>query len=821
LLFERFIHKERVSMPDFDVDFDYDKRADIIEYVKQKYSPENVAYIGTFGTMAAKNAIRDVARVLKIPYSMADKLSKLVPAKLPDGIKKPPVLKYYFGTTGNPDDAKFIIPELRKIYDEDPSLKKVIDIAIKMEGMPRNISTHACGILIAPGPVDEFVPLMRNGDDISTQFSMTELEALGLLKMDFLGLRTLTDINKACEYVKQTKGIDIDFYSKDMDYNNPEVYKMLGEGKTEAVFQLESGGFKKFMKELKPDCLEDIIAGVSLYRPGPMAYIPKYVQNKHNPELVSFAHPCLEPILNVTYGVIVYQEQVMKVCQTMGGYNLGQADNVRRIMGKKKKDKMAYEKEKFINGWEDPEGKKSIAGAIKLGVPKETAEDVFGQMEAFASYAFNKSHAAAYSFLTFQTAYLKCFHEVELLTAVINNRITNADEIKHYITYAKTEKYEILPPHINKSGTYFQVENGGIRYGLSGMKGVGIGVIDLIVAEREKNGEYKSLQDFITRSEQQVLNKKCLESLILGGAFDCFGYARSALCAIYDTMIDKVNHDRKSKASGQFSLFDAFGGAEEESALMAFDEVKIPDIKEFNKNAKLKFEKDVLGIYLSGHPLDDYMDNFKDYNITSDMLVAETSEEENLDNAGEDGEQEVVYNSGITDGMFVTCGGIVQEIKKVYTKAGNKEMAILQLEDLYGNFEAMLFPAIYDRYKDRLQDDVMITIKGRLSIRDGEQPIVTVDKILFWEDLQTDQEEVEDKPKSNKTVYIKFDTTNKAVYNKVMLILSMYSGDTPVVCKCTGTNKAFKINKTVNPNNLLINELIGVLDDQSVVVKES
>ncbi len=815
LLFERFIHKERVSMPDFDVDFDFDHRADIIEYVKQKYSPENVAYIGTFGTMAAKNAIRDVARVLKVPYSVADKISKLVPAKLPDGIKKPPVLKYYFGTTGKPENDKFIIPELRKIYDEDDSLKKVIDIAIKMEGMPRNMSTHACGILIAPKPVDNYVPLMRNGEDISTQFSMIELESLGLLKMDFLGLKTLTDIDKACKYVKENTGKEIDFYSKDMDYNDPNVYKMLGEGKTDAVFQLESGGFKKFMKELKPDCLEDIIAGVSLYRPGPMGYIPKFVANKHNPALVEYAHPCLEPILNVTYGVIVYQEQVMKVCQTMGGYNMGQADNVRRIMGKKKKDKMAYEKEKFINGWEDPSGEKSIAGAIKLGVPKEVAEDVFAQMESFASYAFNKSHAAAYSFLTFQTAYLKCYHEVELLTAVINNRITNSDEIKHYITYAKKEKYTIYPPDINHSKAFFSTENGGIRYGLCGLKGVGIGVINLIVEEREKNGDYKSFQDFINRSDSSVLNKKCLDSLIYGGAFDCFGYNRSQLSAVYEQMVEKTNKDRKLKEAGQFSIFDVFGNSGN-NEISDFDEIKIPDIKEFSKNAKLKFEKDVLGIYLSGHPLDDYLENFDSFNLTSEMLVADAGGQGDTDNAGEDDEEEVVYSSGITDGMNAICGGIISEIKKVYTKIGNKEMCILKIEDLYGTFECMLFPNVYDKYKDRLVEDSMVTIKGRLSVREDESPIVTVDNVSFWKDKTI----VEETPIVNKTLYIKFDTTDMYVYNKVMLILKMYNGDCPVICKCTSKNQTFKINYSVNPNNLLINELIGVLDDKSVVLVE-
>jgi len=616
-----------------------------------------------------------------------------------------------------------------------------------------------------------------------------------------------------------------------MDYNNPDVYKMLSEGKTDAVFQLESGGFKKFMKELRPDCLEDIIAGVSLYRPGPMAYIPKYVDNKHFPEKVTYAAPCLEPILNVTYGVIVYQEQVMNICRAMAGYSLGQADNVRRIMGKKKKDKMVYEKEKFINGWEDPKGLKSIPGAVKLGTSEEVAVDIFGQMEAFASYAFNKSHAAAYSFLTFQTAYLKCYYEVELLTAVINNRINKSDELKKYITYAKKEKFEILPPDINKSSTYFKVENGGIRYGLAGLKGVGVGIIECIVEERNKNGEYKSFQDFINRSENQVLNKKCIESLVYGGAFDCFGHPRNALIVGYEPMVEKALKDRKSKEAGQFSIFEIFGGGETSNAITEFDTIKIPDVNEYNQKSKLKFEKDVLGIYLSGHPLDNYLEYYNNFNLTSDMIAFEASDEQGLDEeehdmsgvengVDEDGEYMQDENS-LQDGMNVTCGGIVTEIKKVFTKNGNKEMAIIKIEDLYGDFDCMMFPAIYARYKSSLVEDSMVTVNGKLSLRDGEAPIVTVDKITYWKDKDQEKQEEEIKPASNKTLYIKFDTTNKEIYNRIMLLLTMYSGESPVICKCTLTGQTFKFNKTVNVNNLLINELIGVLDESSVVAREN
>ena len=436
LIFERFIHKERVSMPDFDVDFDYDRRGEVIEYVRRRYTNSNVALIVTFGTMAAKNALRDVARVLRMPYSEVDKISKEIPDKLPEGIKKPPVLKYYFGVTGKPENDKYIVPALKKMYDEDQFLRRIVDMAVKLEGFPRNTSTHAAGVLIAPDRVDNFVPLSRNGDDITTQYNMIELEQLGLLKMDFLGLRTLTDIDKAIKYVEKIHGVKIDFY--DMEYDDPKVYELISSGDTDAIFQLESAGMKKFMKELKPDCLEDIIAGVSLYRPGPMDSIPRYVKNKQNPDKIVYAHPCLEPILNVTYGCIVYQEQVMKVLQVMGGYTMGQADNVRRIMGKKKVEKMAYEREKFINGWKDPSGKSDIPGAVALGVPREVAEQVFSEMESFASYAFNKSHAAAYAHLSYQTAYLRCYYEIEFLTAVLNNRITNADEIKKYVTYTRS-----------------------------------------------------------------------------------------------------------------------------------------------------------------------------------------------------------------------------------------------------------------------------------------------------------------------------------------------------------------------------------------------
>ena len=797
LIFERFIHRERVSMPDFDIDFCMDRRLEVVEYTRQKYGKDNVAMIVTFGTMAAKNAIRDVARVLSIPYSEADKLSKEVPFKLPDGIKKPPVLKYYFGCTGKPENDKFIIPSLKNLYDNDEDIKHLADLAMKLEGFPRNTSTHAAGVLIAPERVDNYIPLARNGEDISTQYNMTELESLGLLKMDFLGLRTLTDIDKALKYIKAIHGVDIDFY--DMEYNDPKVYELISSGNTEAIFQIESGGMKKFMKELKPDCLEDIIAGVALFRPGPMDSIPKYIRNKHNPSQVEYAHPLLEPILNVTYGCIVYQEQVMKVFQVLGGYNMGQADNVRRIMGKKKVDKMAYEKEKFINGWKDPEGKKDIKGCLANGISKEVAEQVFAEMESFASYAFNKSHAAAYAYLTYQTAYLKCYYEPEFLTAVLNDRITKMDDIKKYVTYARQEKINILPPDINKSRTYFSVEDGQIRFGIGALKNVGVGVVDSIIQERKEHGDFKNFEDFLTRVTAQALNKKCLESLILSGAFDSFGIARSALMASYDFLVDKVAKDRKNRETGQFTFFD-------DEVVKQSDTFKYPNIKEFNKETKLKYEKEIVGVYISGHPLNNHIQKFRDFNLTSDMISS-------LEEGGEDGvEIDYTADGNIQDGMQVVCGGILSEVKKHLTKANKQEMAMVKLEDIYGVLNVMVFPKSYTYLKDKLVEDSLVTITGKISIRPGEAPIVVCDNVIPWEISEEKQEVVQ-------KLYLRFDLTNTELYKKVCEVLTSYTGNSEIIVKCTTQNKPFKLGINTSINNFVLNQLNGLLGTANVVVK--
>lgn len=800
LIFERFIHKERVSMPDFDIDFDYDRRSEVIDYVKQKYGEDNVALIVTFGTMAAKNAIRDVARTLGMPYSEVDKISKLIPNKPPKGLK-PPVLNLYFGTTGKPEKEKYIIPDLKRLYEEDPNVKKIADMAIKLEGFPRNTSTHAAGVLIAPERVDSFVPLTRNGEDIATQFNMIELEQLGLLKMDFLGLRTLTDIDKAIKYVKENKDIDIDFYK--LEYDDPKVYEVISSGKTEAVFQLESDGMKKFMRDLKPDCLEDIIAGVALYRPGPMDSIPRYVKNKQNPKNVKFAHPSLESILDVTYGCIVYQEQVMKIFQVMGGYNMGQADNVRRIMGKKKIEQMPIEKKKFIEGWTDPTGVANIPGALNLGVSREVAEQIFSEMEDFASYAFNKSHAAAYAYLAYQTAYLKCYHEIEFLCAVLNNRITNADEIKKYVAYTKSEGFKVYPPDINKSLTYFSVENGNLRFGLGGIKNVGLALIETIVEERKENGPYKDFMDFIKRVDAQAHNKRCLESLILAGAFDSFGLYRSQLINVYEVAVSRIQQQRKNQENGQFSLFDSLGSDCIDAGL------EYPNIKEFTKDAKLKFEKEVVGIYLSGHPLDDYLDKFKDFNLTSEKLIP-------VEEVEESEEDEFTYLTELENDSPVTCGGIITEVRKTITRNGNREMAFAKLEDLYGSIDLTIFPNNYHRLKNLLIEDSMATIAGKLNLRSGENPTVIVNEIAPWQS----KTKLLSKDEKVKKLYLKFDLNDIKLYNSIITILSSYPGTSEVVVKCSSTDKAFKMNRTVSVSTKhLLVELLGLLPECDIIIQ--
>lgn len=798
LYFDRFINPERVSMPDFDVDFCMDRRGEVIEYAKRRYGADHVANIVTFGNMQAKNAIKDVARVLRFPYSEVDKITKEIPDK---PLKKPPVLGCYFGTTGKEADKQFLIPELRQMYDEDEMIKKIVDMAIKLEGVPRNMSMHAAGVLISPDSVYTYVPLAKSGEDVVTQFDMTELEHLGLLKMDFLGLRTLTDIHKAIQYVEENHGVVIDFTK--MSYDDPAVFELISSGNTEAVFQLESGGMKKFMKDLQPTSLEDIIAGISLYRPGPMDFIPKFIEGKRNPASISYEDPCLEPILNATYGCIVYQEQVMKIFQVMGGFSLGGADNVRRIMSKKKPQLLPPEEEKFIYGAPAKDGKKEIAGALKLGHTEPVSRKVFAQMAKFAGYAFNKSHAAAYAYVAYQTGYLKAHYEAEYLTAVLNNRISNADLVKRYTNYARKEGFAVYPPDINKSRTEFRVENGNIRFGLGALKHVGTGVIDTIIAERNAGGVFTSFEDFVNRCVSTV-NKRLLESLIVSGSFDQFGVARSQLMAVYEIVLDRAIHDKKNRATGQFSMFESF-----QDVAKSVNVVEYPKIKEFNKETLLKYEKEYVGIYLSGHPLDDYLEKFDNFNFTSDMISTEETEPELQEGLPE--EEQIASFDQVHDGQSVYCGGVVTAIKKIMTKSGN--MAFLTVEDIYGTFDVMLFPKHFTKYKDIAVEDSLLSVKGKVSLRPGKSPVIIAESLSAWEKKQQESNKVERK------LYLRFDTKDIDIYDRVKRILATYPGESPVIIKCVTENKAFSYHATVDINNYLENELCGLLSEQNVIIK--
>ena len=687
LIFERFLNPERVSMPDFDIDFCMDRRGEVIDYVIEKYTKPRVAQIVTFGRMKAKNAVKDVCRVLRVPYAEGDKITKLIPLNA--------TLKNAFGLDGKNEG----VPELMEIY-KDYSMKRVIDLAIALEDMPRQTGMHAAGVVICREDLSDNVPLQRSGDDITTQYNMKEVEELGLLKMDFLGLRTLTDIDKTIKIVKETTGEEFDF--EDCQYDDPNVFELIASGNTDAVFQLESGGMKRVMKDLKPDCLEDIIAGISLYRPGPMQFIPDYIKGKRDPKSVHYAHPMLEPILGVTNGCMVYQEQVMQICRSLAGYSYGQADEVRRAMGKKKMDVMALHRNYFINGKVNDNGEVEIEGAVRRGVPKETAELLFDQMYAFAQYAFNKSHAAAYAYVSYQTAYCKRYHPVEYLAAVLNNRITNIDDIKKYIAYGKENNIDFLPPDINKSGVSFTVENGKIRFALAAIKNIGSGSMEKIVEERKTRGDFVSLEDFLKRVESQYLNKRLVENLIKSGAFDCFKVSRAQMVSVFEPLMEMVYADKKKKESGQFSMFDLV-----ENAAPAVVALPKSNIKEFPNKLKLSYEKEVLGLYVSGNPLDEYREKLKAFTFNTGM-VAFSEDDDDFESSQKQSDWE---------GKEVSLAGVLEELKKIATRSG-KTMAVGRLEDLHGSIELTFSPWYYEKIiKDKVEQDSVVTVTGKIRTR--------------------------------------------------------------------------------------------------------
>ena len=695
LLFERFLNPERVSMPDIDVDFCFERRQEVIDYVGHKYGADRVVQIVTFGTMAAKGVIRDVGRVMDLPYAYVDRLAKMIPLEQNQGVSI--------------DRALEMNPEFKSLYEEDEQVHSLIDMCRRLEGLPRHTSMHAAGVVICPEAADEFVPLSRGADgSITTQFPMTTIEELGLLKMDFLGLRTLTVIQNAVRLVEQSKGIVIDI--DHIDYDDKAVLASLGTGRTDGVFQLESGGMKSFMKELKPKSLEDVIAGISLYRPGPMDFIPKYIKGKNHPETVTYDCPQLEPILAPTYGCIVYQEQVMQIVRELGGYTMGRSDLVRRAMSKKKQYVMEQERKNFTYG--NPE--EGVPGCVANGIDAQVADHIYDTMMDFAKYAFNKSHAACYAVVAYQTAYMKYYHPVEFMAALMTSVIDNPSKVAEYIMTSRSMGIQILPPDINVGENGFSVAGGQIRYALSAIKSVGRPVIDAVVAERDARGPYQNLGDFVTRVTDRDMNKRVVEHFIKAGAMDSLGGTRKQLLSVYLQVIDGIQQNRKNNLAGQLSLFDIAG--EEEKVDY---QVSLPDVGEYSKEMKLAFEKEVLGIYISGHPLEEYRDTWKknSTNTTADFALDE-----------ETGEPRVA------DGAKVTIGGMITEKKIKYTK-NEKVMAFLQVEDLVGSVEVIVFPRDYEKYGNAVMEDSKVFIKGRVSVEEDKDAKLVCEQITTFEQM--------------------------------------------------------------------------------------
>ena len=810
LFFERFLNPDRVTMPDFDVDFCNERRPETIEYVRQKYHPENVAQIVTFGTLASKAAIKDVGRVLRVPYSETDRVTKIMDGKSTISEllgRKIPGLQKKLEDPSLPEekreDVRKSLDEQEKkknnefieLYQSDEQLHRVIDMALKLEGMPRNTSMHAAGVVICRKPIAEAVPLSRNGEDITTQFDMKEVESIGMLKMDFLALTTLTDIKKACDYILEDTGTVIDWDK--IGYENKEAYGLISEGDTDAVFQLEQGGMKRFMKDLKPDCLEDIIAGVALYRPGPMAYIPTYIANKLNPGQVKYDTPLLEHILKVTYGVIIYQEQVMQIFQDLAGFSLGQADLVRRAMGKKNKAELMAQKDKFIFGNIEQGG--NIEGAVARGVPKEVAEKIFGDMESFASYAFNKAHATCYAVLAYRTAYLKRFYPKEFLAAILNNRIEKIDEVSKYIVYLKEKNFLVLQPDVNKSKAYFSVQGEGVRFGLSALKGVGVGATQSIIDEREENGDFKSFPDFVYRCAP-FLNKRMLEGLICAGAFDCFGVNRAQLLAVYDSVLDRANKIAKQKQSMQMSLF---GDIIEDNV----EDIKYPAISEMEMSEKLSKEKQVLGVYVSGHPFEKYVSSFKDCSFN--CLMLQNYEED------EDGHR--TYPD-LTDGAPVTMGGIIGSYKRINTRSGST-MAFISVEDLYGNIECVAFPNVFDRIKSVVAADKIVRLSGKIQLDEEKSPVIILDKMQEYSETGAAEEapSAESKPRKRQehALWLNASALSEEEFDDFTSLFAHYmNGNTTVKIKRGG--KLFKMSN-INYCRGLRDELYLYLDDSDIV----
>ncbi len=767
LLFERFLNPERVSMPDIDVDFCYERRQEVIDYVGEKYGQDKVVQIVTFGTMGAKAVIRDVGRVMDLPYAYVDSIAKMIPQELNITI----------------DKALDMNPELKKLYTEDENVQVLIDMSKRLEGLPRHTSTHAAGVVICPKAAEEFVPLSRGGDNaITTQFTMTTIEELGLLKMDFLGLRTLTVIQDAVEMVQKKTGTDIDI--DNIDYNDPAVLASIASGRTEGIFQLESGGMKSFMKELKPQSLEDIIAGISLYRPGPMDFIPKYIKGKNDADSITYDCPQLESILAPTYGCIVYQEQVMQIVRELGGYTMGRSDLVRRAMSKKKQYVMEQERKNFTYG--NPE--EGVPGCVANGISAQVANHIYDTMMDFAKYAFNKSHAACYAVVAYQTAYLKYYYPVEFMAALLTSVIDNSGKVSEYIMTCKSMGIQILPPDINEGEIRFSVSGNSIRYALTAIKSVGRPVIEAVVEERKQRGPYTNLKDFITRMADRGVNKRAIENFIKAGAMDSLGGTRKQFMSVYVQIMDNISQDKKNNMAGQLSLFDIAAEEEKESY-----EIKLPDVGEYSKDMKLGFEKEVLGIYVSGHPLEEYQEIWRGNvtNMTSDFVL-----------------EEETNTTVVKDGQSVTIGGIVADKRLKYTK-NEKVMAFLQIEDLVGSVEVIVFPKDYEKNADKLIEDKKVFVKGRVSAEDDKDAKLICEKITDFDAIP-------------KKLWIKFSTKEMFEEKEAELMASIHDseGRDSVVIYIENPRAMKKLppNQNVNVDAALIERLETLYGKENVKV---
>ena len=767
LLFERFLNPERVTMPDIDIDFCYEHRQDVIDYVVEKYGKEKVVQIVTFGTMAAKGVVRDVGRAMDLPYAYCDTIAKSIPNELNITLEK--ALSY--GT------------ELKQMYDNDEQAKRLIDMCMKLEGLPRHTSMHAAGVVICPKAADEFVPLSRGSDGtITTQYVMTTLEELGLLKMDFLGLRTLTVIQNAAKYASKSSGNEINMDT--IDYDDKAVFDLIGTGKTDGIFQLESGGMKGFMKDLKPQSMEDIIAGISLYRPGPMDFIPQYIKGKNSNGVIEYECDELEPILSPTYGCIVYQEQVMQIVRELGGYTLGRSDLVRRAMSKKKQSVMEKERQNFVYGNEEEQ----VPGCVSKGISEEVANHIYDEMMDFAKYAFNKSHAAAYAVVAYQTAWLKRYYPVEFMAALMTSVIDNPGKVSFYIYTCKAMGIKILPPDINEGYAGFSVSDGAIRYGLASIKGVGWPVIEAIVAERELNGPFVSLKNFIDRLTGREVNKRTVESFIKAGAFDTLNGTRRQFMSVYTQIIDSVTQDRKNNLAGQMSLFDLVDDDTKDDF-----EIKLPDVGEFNKDELLAYEKEVLGIYVSGHPLEEYESIWRKNvsNTTIDFILDE--------------------ESGLTkvkDNAKVTVGGIIESKTIKYTKNG-KTMAFLGLEDLLGTVEVIVWPNDYEKNAAFLNEDSKVFIKGRVSAEEDKDAKVVCEQIIPFDSIP-------------KKVWIKLKTMEEFLSREQELYAAIADSDgkdlVVIYIEETKQMKQLDRNRSVKADNVLTQKLSTMFGEGNVKV---